>query len=180
MRLWGSHVVSGLENVHFGLANAGQWAYKVAEREQPWFADTEMRFLRIALLVVWCALAMLGQRGLHALAESFDDGCCGVVSGHYSSSPEHHSCSERHVSTHECRHQHGHARTSHSDENQKAPHDSSSCHLCDWFLKLGESFYTLASIECSGPLVVLCANEPNSVGIRIPTGPNSRGPPSVV
>lgn len=137
-----------------------------------------MRILRSLLLMVWCGLAMLGHSGIHALAE-FSGGCCTLDESY--SGIHRHGDGNAHSHAHaNCQH-HGHSHSKDSDDSSNCPssHDSQNCRLCDWFLKIGSSFHSVAQVEAFEQVTILSApSSARPFGDSLPL-PLTRGPPAL-
>lgn len=170
------------ENLKIRLAAGQRCPYNVADvcdGRVGRFQKTFMRILRSLLLSVWCAVALLGHSGIHALGE-FSGVCCSVEH------PAHQDCSSdehRHEHAHRspaCHH-HGHSHnnaTDPADEPDQPSHDSENCRLCDWFLKIGNSFHWVARIVSTEQIAVYSDRSmAREFGDALPL-PLTRGPPA--
>lgn len=144
-----------------------------------------MRLLRSLLLIVWCAVAMLGHSGIHRLAE-LSGACCSAdhasgqhCSSHHGQDVDHHGHAHAHGHAHGLHHSHSHDDSTAPDDKSESPsHDSDNCRLCDWFLKIGSSFHWVAQIISTEQIAVFSdRSAAREFGDVLPL-PLTRGPPA--
>lgn len=134
-----------------------------------------VRFVTTILLCTWGFFSLLGNSGIHALADSA--GLCCVRSHDEASVDENSGC--RHDGCIFCQKRSAQQsnQTSRSPSHQQ--HDAENCHLCDWLAKcqsqslsfvvlIAETFLEFRSTEISATLIAVDV---------IPA--TSRGPPVV-
>jgi hypothetical protein len=132
-----------------------------------------MRFVTFIMLPVWCALALLGQSGLHALADQLGM-CCHVGTSDSAGT----DAKDDHSDCVFCLR----ARASENAGESPGPakHDASNCRLCDWFLcwnvqsPAGVSVLQFSLLSFQDVCIELTAASGR------PITAVSRGPPAVV
>ncbi|MFN9238249.1 MAG: hypothetical protein ACK6D4_26790 [Planctomyces sp.] len=160
-----------------------------------------MSAFRKLLLIYWCALALLGHAGTHAVADYL--GVCVHVDTQDAKTTQAAVAGQagaRAASGHAAGHAAGHAGCQHclrhqgkslaagaagacaggrSDQSgSQSGHDAANCRLCDWFLKFTPQGLSVQPCLLPVPTVVFSdIVSVNPVSAAVPSA-RSRGPPS--